>query len=125
MGNDATDGARSNRNIVRNSGATVGISARDTIQASGIPYAPSPAISLAVNDTVFRLPLRRRPASASASAKVVPDVEGFTLRAAVRTLHEAGFQVALSSGMGAGNATIPAAGSLAPAGTLIRLKHQK
>jgi hypothetical protein len=46
-------------------------------------------------------------------------VHGLTLRAATLALHAAGFRVEL--GELAPGATLPAAGALAPAGTLVRL----
>ena len=58
--------------------------------------------------------------SAPRRARVVPDVHGLPLRAAVRELHRAGFRVRLS-GFGTAGATSPAAGSLARAGALVRL----
>jgi cell division protein FtsI (penicillin-binding protein 3) len=53
------------------------------------------------------------------AARVVPDVRGLPLRQAVHALHAAGFRVALIAG-GSGE-TNPAAGVLAPAGSLIHL----
>jgi hypothetical protein len=50
----------------------------------------------------------------------VPDVEGKTLREAVRSLHDAGFRVTLVHGGPV--ATVPAAGVLAPAGSIVRLR---
>jgi membrane peptidoglycan carboxypeptidase len=51
----------------------------------------------------------------------VPDVRGLLLRDAVRSLHKAGFRVQLARGTGGASATNPAAGALAPPGTLVRL----
>jgi cell division protein FtsI (penicillin-binding protein 3) len=53
------------------------------------------------------------------AARLVPDVRGLSLRQAVHALHAAGFRVALAAG-GSGE-TSPAAGVLAPAGSLIHL----
>jgi cell division protein FtsI (penicillin-binding protein 3) len=50
----------------------------------------------------------------------VPEVEGLPLRQAVRELHRAGFRVRLS-GFGTASSTLPAAGSQANAGTVVRL----
>src|SRR5687768_6031235 len=49
----------------------------------------------------------------------VPDVRGLSLRQAVHTLHTAGFRVRIEHG--AALATAPAAGALAPAGSVVRL----
>ena len=51
--------------------------------------------------------------------RLVPDVHGLSLRQAVRALHAAGFRVRLAAGTS--SATSPAAGSMAPAGSLIHL----
>jgi cell division protein FtsI (penicillin-binding protein 3) len=61
-----------------------------------------------------------RSAARPASARVVPDVHGLTLRAAVRALHAAGFQVQ-PDGFGMASGTMPQAGTTAPSGTLVRL----
>jgi cell division protein FtsI (penicillin-binding protein 3) len=56
--------------------------------------------------------------------KPVPDVHGLNLRDAVRSLHSAGFHVQLTHDAGApagSAATTPAAGVLAPTGSLVRL----
>jgi cell division protein FtsI (penicillin-binding protein 3) len=56
--------------------------------------------------------------------KPVPDVSGMVLRDAVRSLHNAGFRVQLARAVvsgASGSATSPAAGELAPTGTLVRL----
>jgi len=52
--------------------------------------------------------------------RAVPDVAGRDLRDAVRVLHRRGFRVALK-GWGAADHTWPAAGVVAPAGTLVTL----
>ena len=56
---------------------------------------------------------------ALAAQRVVPDVHGMPLRRAVLALHEAGFRVSLDDG--ATGATRPAAGALAPLGSVVRL----
>lgn len=53
-------------------------------------------------------------------ARAVPDVRGLDLRDAVRSLHSAGFRVQLARAGGPAS-TSPAAGAMAPTGTLIRL----
>jgi cell division protein FtsI (penicillin-binding protein 3) len=55
------------------------------------------------------------------SMRSVPDVHGLVLRDAVRTLHSAGFKVQLAHGPSGAPATSPAAGELAPTGTVVRL----
>lgn len=55
------------------------------------------------------------------SLRPVPDVTGFSTRAAVRALHEAGFRVTLGSSLP--SPTVPVAGTLLPAGTVVKLQH--
>jgi beta-lactam-binding protein with PASTA domain len=51
--------------------------------------------------------------------RAVPDVRGLPARQAVRALHRAGFRVQLV--LGVAGTTSPAAGVVAPAGTVVRL----
>ena len=51
--------------------------------------------------------------------RAVPDIRGLGVRDAVRSLHSAGFRVQIAHG--AAPATSPAAGELAPTGTVVRL----
>ena len=64
------------------------------------------------------------PRAAARAVHAVPDVRGLPLRDAVRSLHNAGFRVRITRGGCGGSAptsTSPAAGELAPTGTLVRL----
>ena len=71
---------------------------------------------------VVALPQRRMVVTAASEApRPVPDVRGMELRDAVRSLHRAGFHVRLMRGTD--GATDPAAGSVAPAGAVVRLFH--
>lgn len=54
------------------------------------------------------------------ASRAVPDVSGLPVRNAVHTLHRAGFRVALARD-GSKVRTVPAAGTVHPAGTLVRL----
>jgi len=58
------------------------------------------------------------------TARPVPDVHGLPTRSAVRELHRAGFRVALVRA-GGGTETSPAAGTVLPAGTTVRLASQR
>ena len=58
------------------------------------------------------------------TARPVPDVHGLPTRSAVRELHRAGFRVSLVRS-GAAAETLPAAGTVLPAGTTIRLAAQR
>src|SRR2546423_4009804 len=55
------------------------------------------------------------------AVRAIPDVRGLSLRAAVRSLHEAGFHVRLIDG--SATSTSPAAGAMAAPGTLVELAH--
>ncbi len=92
------------------------------------PRAPRAAVQAAAAEPAVADPapvkfvaaLPVRPDSeAPSEARRVPDVRGLTLRAAVRSLHNAGFRVRLVRA--SANATTPSAGELAPQGTLVRL----
>ena len=71
----------------------------------------------------FIVSLPRRPTTpqVAQTARPVPDVRGMPLRDAVLSLYNAGFHVRLVRGTDGG--TDPAAGSVAPAGALVRLFH--
>jgi hypothetical protein len=75
--------------------------------------------SASATPIVATLPLPVRTSASPRAPRPVPDVRGLTLRAAALALHSAGFRVEL--GDGAPGLTIPAAGVVAPAGSLVRL----
>jgi cell division protein FtsI (penicillin-binding protein 3) len=68
---------------------------------------------------VALLPAPRIPAARPLPPRAVPAVEGLPIRRAVHALNSAGLRVQLVSGSSGG--TIPAAGTVVPAGTLVRL----
>ncbi len=72
---------------------------------------------------VYRLDSPKKPAAAAVAARTVPDVRGFAVRRAVYALHRAGFRVSLATidASGSASATAPAAGTLAPSGSTVRL----
>jgi len=72
---------------------------------------------------VYRLDTPKKAAVAAIAARAVPDVHGLPVRRAVYALHRAGFRVSLATveGAGAATATAPAAGTLAPSGSIVRL----
>ncbi len=71
---------------------------------------------------VYRLDSPKR-SSAAVAARTIPDVHGFAVRRAVYALHRAGFRVSLAviDGSGSASGTAPAAGTLAPSGSTVRL----
>lgn len=83
--------------------------AREAATAPAVPY-------------VVSLPQRRPAAYGVQPPRAVPDVHGLPLRDAVQSLHQAGFHVRLVRGTDGG--TDPAAGSVVPAGALVRLFHE-
>jgi len=70
---------------------------------------------------VVHLPSQNHVAPVTLTPRVIPDVTGMTLRAAVHALHAAGFRVQLVGSPAL--ATIPAAGAVALAGTTVQLGH--
>ncbi|MBA3646266.1 MAG: PASTA domain-containing protein [Gemmatimonadaceae bacterium] len=70
---------------------------------------------------VVHLPSPNHTAPVTLTPRVIPDVRGMTLRAAVHALHAAGFRVQLVGSPAI--ATNPAAGSVALAGTTVQLGH--
>jgi hypothetical protein len=97
--------------------------------------APTPRAESPISDSdhvetsvpfVVTLPLPKE-SSPPRAVHAIPDVRGLDLREAVRSLHGAGFHVQLGrAGAAAGSSvsTSPAAGELAPTGTLVRLVFQ-
>jgi len=110
-------------------------SKKDTVPHTAVEQAGVIRVATADEDTskrpasapfVVTLPMpRAKPPARVATA--IPDVRGMALRDAVRSLHSAGFRVQLAQagnaapGGNASVATSPAAGELAPTGTLVRL----
>jgi cell division protein FtsI (penicillin-binding protein 3) len=73
---------------------------------------------------IVRLPYRQA-RTARPLQQMIPEVRGMEIRDAVRTLHEAGFRVHLARGPASvAFATSPAAGTVTPAGTLVRLTRE-
>ena len=89
---------------------------RDSAAADAAERA---ADSLANTPVVALLPAKPRPAPVPLAPRAVPDVHGLSLRAAALALHTAGFHVQLVDGPA--GTTLPAAGTMTPAGTLVRL----
>ena len=75
----------------------------------------------AASSYVIDLPAARKPAPVAIAPRAVPNVSGMSVRAAVRTLHTAGFRVRLVATASRG--TSPAAGTIAAPGTIIQLSH--
>jgi cell division protein FtsI (penicillin-binding protein 3) len=90
--------------------------------ASGGRRAAAPDI--VIRPVVLSLPVRpERPKDRP--PRSVPNVRGLTLREAVRSLHSAGFRVQLAPGGSSPVVTEPTPGSVAAAGSLVRLRHSR
>jgi cell division protein FtsI (penicillin-binding protein 3) len=104
---------------VATASASLASGANGTVRLAGAPTAQKPS-----RLAIVRLPhARSRPTPRAPRA--VPEVGGQELRDAVRTLHEAGFRVDVARGTpGKAFGTSPAAGTVAPAGALVRLTRE-
>jgi len=95
--------------------------------SAATPSMDSAAALVAGVDTthaiVLDLPLRPEPSRTSPPPRGVPDVRGMSLREAVRSLHSAGFRVQLARATPSASGTEPAAGAVASAGSLVRLRY--
>jgi cell division protein FtsI (penicillin-binding protein 3) len=100
------------------------------IAASASPLRTDSAVGLLANDLVtapasrgtrvIRLPFQNHPPAPDRSLRPVPEVLGLATRDAVRALHRAGFRVTLNRQE---PPTIPSAGTLLPAGSIVKLQH--
>jgi cell division protein FtsI (penicillin-binding protein 3) len=90
--------------------------------ASAVPAAESHAVdddSIGSTPFVALLPAPPPPRIMPVPPRAVPGVQGLAARQAAHALHRAGFRVQLVAGPP--GATIPAAGTLAPVGSIVRL----
>jgi hypothetical protein len=100
---------------------------RDSIQlapSSAVSAAPPPIEEHTGSPTtasyIVKLPAESHVAPIAATVRTVPNVDGLSLRAAVRTLHAAGFRVELIGGTGTLQ-TIPAAGTSLTSGRVVKI----
>lgn len=107
----------------KNTGRDTGVALADSIKAHRVAPAPPPAAE-AVPEAhrVFALPYVRAASAPDKSLRAVPDVTGLATRSAVRALHRSGFRVTLTAARLA-TPTIPAAGTMLPAGSIVKLQH--
>lgn len=99
--------------------ASASAGANGSVRLAGAPLERQPSRPL-----IVRLPYRQARAARTLQ-HAIPEVRGMEIRDAVRTLHDAGFRVHLARGpAGVAFATNPAAGTVAPAGTLVRLTRE-
>ena len=97
--------------------ATQAAEGGDTLGPSESPAEPASVPA----EYVVTLSQRSTPRVSPSEPRPVPDVRGLALREAVYSLHGAGFRVRLVRGTNGD--TVPAAGTLAPAGALVRLSY--
>jgi cell division protein FtsI (penicillin-binding protein 3) len=97
----------------RNANGDTSGGARDSTAAE-----PAPVTSHLVS-----LPLKAKPKPSAGAPRIVPSVEGLSLRAAVSMLHSRGFQVRIVNAPSM--TTAPAAGSVANPGTVIQLGYSR
>ena len=102
----ASQMARESTTTVQRDASRASLEAADEDSAGTTPF-------------VATLPAPPVPKAAMLAARAVPDVHGLSIRQAVHALHAAGFRVEI--GAGAPGATLPAAGIVAPAGSLVHL----
>jgi cell division protein FtsI (penicillin-binding protein 3) len=86
--------------------------------AAAAPQAQEPP---GKSTRLVKLPFRMSVEKPVLTERPVPDVTGLSLRAAVRALHTAGFRVTLAADLP--TPTIPSAGSVVPAGTVVKLQR--
>jgi cell division protein FtsI (penicillin-binding protein 3) len=99
--------------------ASVSEGANGSVRLAGRPASGEPSRPL-----IVRLP-NGPPRPAPRPPRAVPEIRGMEIRDAVRTLHEAGFRVHPARGpAGVAAATIPAPGTVAAAGSLVRLTRE-
>lgn len=98
--------------------------AAETLSAASRDVASKQEPTPDPEPVVVSLPVGLTDAPPTAEARTVPSVRGLTVRDAVRTLHRAGFRVGYAGGRGVAHTpttTVPAAGSIARPGSLVRL----
>lgn len=93
-----------------------------TSVAAMAPVAGHPEPDASAPPIVLDLPAAPARPRDRGPARAVPDVRGLPLRAAVRSLHDAGFRVRLTAGAASSRPTEPAPGVIAPPGSLVRLR---
>jgi membrane peptidoglycan carboxypeptidase len=95
---------------------------RETLRLDSLRRAAREVVSAGSIPFVVSLATRRAATHVSEPPRAIPDIHGLSLRDAVRSLHGAGFHVRLVRGTD--GATEPVAGTVAPAGAVVRLFHE-
>jgi cell division protein FtsI (penicillin-binding protein 3) len=112
--------AASQRDRVSDTSSVRRAAAAEQSARDSVPVAPTADDdSLGSTPFVALLPTPRAPRLVALPPRAVPDVRGLPVRHAARALHRAGFRVQL--GAGVPGTTSPAAGVVAPAGSIVHL----
>jgi cell division protein FtsI (penicillin-binding protein 3) len=115
----ARDAALDRRALMR-SGRPLGGEREPLPDATPPPLPPQPPTEAGAAPYVFTLSGDAAAAAPALPPRAIPDVSGMELREAARRLHRAGFRVDVRGG-GKATETVPAAGSLARPGSLVRV----
>jgi len=83
----------------------------------------SPALEPVPVSQTLTLPLKPKAKPQAAESRIVPNVDGLSLRAAVAALHSRGFQVRIVNGPSM--TTLPAAGTVAAPGSIVQLGYSR
>lgn len=96
------------------------VARRESVPAAPVPAVPSePLTTSGEVPFVVELGAPVKAPDLPLAARAIPDVQGLPVRDAVRALHDAGLQVRFERGSAAG--TVPVAGAMVHAGSLVRL----
>ena len=112
-----------NREVLAAAGTTVAAAENGALSDTAVKAQSAPPNPVPEASRVINLPLQPATKPVERPPRLVPDVRGMTLRAAVRALHSSGFQVRLVNGPAM--STSPAAGAVAAAGSVMQLGHPR
>jgi cell division protein FtsI (penicillin-binding protein 3) len=101
--------------------AEVGDAPRAPAEGTEEAATPTEELRETRGPVTLDLPLVTHPKAIDRTERPVPDVSGLVLRDAVRALHQSGFRVRVIPQRG--SATVPAAGTLLAAGSIVKLQH--
>jgi cell division protein FtsI (penicillin-binding protein 3) len=118
----AFPGDTTQRPRLANADSTVHVARADSPRVASARRLSRENVSAGSVPEVVSLAQRKSSPRVAEPPRAIPDIHGLSLRDAVRSLHGAGFHVLLVRGTD--GATEPAAGSVAPAGAIVRLFHE-
>ena len=109
------------RDTLKDTTSSLALKPSDSTVAAVTPLPPAEEIVPQPRKT-FALPYKRASSPPDKTLRAVPDVTGLPTRSAVRALHRSGFRVTLTAERLA-TSTVPAAGTMLPAGSIVKLQH--